>query len=348
MKLRIDAIEARLRAPVVSARGSIGTRELLLVRLESTDGFIGLGEAAPLPSYDGVTLHDVRAALEDCRTVLADGDRVEPTALLAACADAAVLPQALAAIDLAVWDLEGRRVGEPVWRLLGAAEADPVEVNATIADPDRAAAAAAAAIAREHGFRCAKVKVGLGDDAGRLAAVRAAAGPAMAIRVDANGAWSPEEATASLRALAPTAIELCEEPTSGLEEISAVAAASPVPISLDESTVLPGALDSQVCDAVCLKVTRCGGIAGLLRASQRARAAGYSVYLASTFDGPLGIAAALHAAALVGPEHACGLATLSIFEGRDDPLPARNGFVSVPTGAGLGEGLLGWYLSSRR
>ncbi len=337
-----------MRAPIVSARGSVATRELLLVRLESTDGFVGLGEAAPLASYDGVTIDDVRAALEDCRRVLIDGDRVEPSALLAACADAAVLPQALAAIDLAVWDLEGRRVGEPVWRLLGAAEAEPVAVNATIADPDRAGAAAAAAAAREQGFGSIKVKVGLGDDAARLAAVRAAAGPAMAIRVDANGAWSVEEAIATLRVLEPTGIELCEEPASGLEAIAAVADASSVPISLDESGVLPGALDVPVCDAACLKITRCGGISGLLEAARRARAAGYSVYLASTLDGPLGIAAAIHAAPLVRPDHACGLATLSSFEGRPDPMPPSNGFVSPPGGAGLGEGLLGWYLNSRR
>ena len=67
-----------------------------------------------------------------------------------------------------------------------------------------------------------KVKVALGDDAGRLAAVRAAAGPDVEIRLDANGAWSVAEALASLRALEPVGIELCEEPVSGLEEVAEV------------------------------------------------------------------------------------------------------------------------------
>ena len=72
------------------------------------------------------------------------------------------------------------------------------------------------------GFRCVKVKVGIGDDAGRLAAVRAAVGPDAAIRVDANGAWTtPEEALANLRALAPIGLELCEEPVHGVEALRA-------------------------------------------------------------------------------------------------------------------------------
>jgi L-Ala-D/L-Glu epimerase len=348
VKLELEPVSARMRAPVVSSRGSVETRELLLVRLEDGDGFVGLGEAAPLPSYDGVTIADVRAALEDCRAVIRSGERMLREELLAACAGRAVLPHAIAAIDLALWDLEGRRMGEPVWQLLGAGSGEPVAVNATIAVADRAGAAAVAGAARERGFRCLKVKVGVGDDAGRVAAVRAAAGGAVAIRLDANGAWDVDEALAVLRALESAGIELCEEPVSGLDAIADVSDQTLVPIALDESSVLPGALDDRVCEAVCLKITRCGGISGVLQAATRAREAGYSVYLASTLDGPLGIAASLHAAAVVRPDWPCGLATLSMFDGRDDPLPVFQGRMPLPAGAGLGEGLAGWYLSQPR
>ena len=143
-----------------------------------------------------------------------------------------------------------------------------------------------------------KVKVGIGDDAGRLAAVRAAVGPGVAIRADANGAWgSPREALANLRALAPVGLELCEEPVHGLEALREVRAESPVPIAIDESAAEPGAAGAGAADAVCLKISRCGGIGGVLRDAEAARAAGAAVYVASTFDGPLGIAAGLHAAA---------------------------------------------------
>jgi L-Ala-D/L-Glu epimerase len=343
LKLRIERVEARLRSRFASGSGSITDRELLLVELEATDGLSGFGEAAPLPVYDGVAIADVLAALEDCRALLADSDGRARGELLAACAGAAVLPQAVAAIDAALWDLAGRRAAQPVWRLLGADTAAPVDVNATIGSPDRASAASAAAAARASGFRCVKVKVAIGDDAGRLAAIRAVAGPQTSIRLDANGAWSVPEAIASLRVLEPVGIELCEEPVTGLSAVAEVSAHTGIPIAIDETAAVPGALDDRVCDAVCLKIARCGGISGTLDAAARARAAGYEVYLASTLDGPLGIAAALHAAQVVAPDRPCGLATLGLFVTREDPLAARDGRMTVPPGAGLGDGLLGWY-----
>jgi L-alanine-DL-glutamate epimerase-like enolase superfamily enzyme len=343
VKVGIDFCRARLRAPFVAGYGSVVERELLVLRLEGGDGAVGYGEAAALEAYDGVRVDDVRAALEDCRAPLAESDGEPRSELLAACRDAAVLPQALAAVDLALWDLAGRRASQPVWRLLGARGPAPIEVNATIGATDRAGAASEAAAARAAGFGCIKVKVGVGDDAGRLAAVRAAAGSQMAIRIDANGVWSVAEALASLRALEPAVIELCEEPVRGLDGVSRVSAETRVALALDETSVDPRAFDRRVCDAVCLKISRCGGISGVIDAAARARTVGYEVYLASTLDGPLGIAAALHAAAVLRPDRACGLATLGLFERTTDPLPARAGRIGVPSEPGLGGALAAWY-----
>jgi L-alanine-DL-glutamate epimerase-like enolase superfamily enzyme len=343
VKLDVRIVSGRLRAPFVSATGSLEARELVLVRLEHSDGQLGFGEAAPLSRYDGVTVEDVRIALDDCREVIGRGEMLGREQLLAECARLAVLPQAIAAIDLALWDLEGRRAGEPVWRLLGAAEPEPVAVNHSIAAADRASAAGEALAASRAGFRALKLKVGIGDDAGRLGAVRAAAGPEVAIRLDANGAWTVEQAIASLAALEPAGIELCEEPVSGLNEVAELSRLVGVPLSIDESTSLPGALERRVCDAVCLKIGRAGGITGLLEAARVARGSGYEVYLASTLDGPLGIAAALHAAAVIAPDRPCGLATLGLFADRADPLSTRAGRIVVPGGPGLGDDLLGWY-----
>jgi o-succinylbenzoate synthase len=331
LNVRIASTSLRLRRPFVASWGSVSERELVLLELSDPDGMIGSGEAAPLPGYDEVSVDEVREAVEACRGVLerATGPHDE---VLAECAEMAVLPQALAAVDMALWDLEGRQADEPVWRLLGASTAPAVEVNYTISATDRAGAAAEAAAARAGGFRCVKVKVGVGDDAGRIAAVRAAAGPDMAIRLDANGAWTVEEAEAALRALAPAGIELCEEPVSGVSEIRRLRA--PIPVALDESAM--HALDERVADTVCLKVARCGGITGLVAAARRARAAGYEVYLASTLDGPLGVAAALHAAAAVKPDRPSGLATLGLFEDLDAAIPVRNGLIAAPSGPGLG------------
>ena len=340
MQLAIAPRRLRLREPLTTAHGEVADRQLLDVVVIGADGVAGAGEAAPLPSYDGVTLEEVRAALEDCRPVLRDADGLPPAQVVRLCREAAVLPQAVAAVDLALWDREGRRQGLPVAELLGAAAGAPVAVNALVGASDRAGAAAQAAAAVAAGFRCLKLKVAIGDDHGRLAAVRAAVGPDVALRVDANGGWeTAEQALAALRALEPLGLELCEEPVHGVEALRAVQeGAAALPVALDETAVAPGAIGSGATRVVCLKLSRCGGIAGLLEQAEQARAAGAEVYLASTFDGPLGIAGALHAAAAIAPERPCGLATLDAFDGLDvDPaLAVQDGVMRVPTGPGLG------------
>lgn len=349
MKLTITEVRARLRRPFTAAHGEVTERELLLVCLEAADGVVGWGEAAPLTSYDGVALADVRAALEACRPILADADRDPPPQVIARCAEVVLLGPALAALDLALWDLAGRRLKMPAWQLLGApgTAPEPVRVNWMLTASDRSGAVEEAALARAAGFDTLKAKVAIGDDHGRLAAIRAFAGPDMRIRVDANGVWTPAEADVALRMLEPVGIELCEEPVSGVNAIRALDGMTDVPLALDESAGDPRALDARACALMCLKISRCGGLQGLLEAARRARAVDYEVFLASTLDGPLGIAAALHAAVLLAPTRASGLATLSVFAGRTDPLAPASGRIALPPGPGLGDGLLDWYRSGR-
>ena len=134
--------------------------------------------------------------------------------------------------------------------------------------------------------------------------------------------------------LAPLGIELAEEPVRGVEALRAVRERSPVPVAMDE-TDAPG---SGACELVCLKLSRSGGISGLLEAAAAARAAGSEVYLASTFDGPAGIAGALHAAAALGIARPCGLATLALFADAADPFRPAPGSSRCPRAPGLGVG----------
>ena len=307
----------------VAAHGELRERELFDVELDG-----GRGEAAPLEPYDGVPADAVEAALRTYANVIAalPADATGPQ-VLDACRHAADLPQALAAVDLALWDRAARRAGVPVCALLAEDRLDAVAVNATIGALDRPGAADAAAAAVRDGFRCLKVKVGTGDDAGRVAAVRALAGPDVALRLDANGAWTVDEAVRMIEVLAPAGLELVEEPVHGIAELRAVRERVPVRIAMDETAAEHGALASAATDAVCLKISRCGGISGTLAAAALVRALGGEVYLASTLDGPLGLAAALHCAAALKVELPCGLATgdLVVVDGR----------IAVPAGPGL-------------
>ena len=339
MKLTFERRSLKLARPLQSSYGAVAERDLIAVSITDAAGARGHGEAAPLQAYDGVGVEQVQAALTRYREVLARSQGLNGAELIDACRQVEDLPAALAAIDLALWDRAGRLQGTPVAALLTDRPAQQVPVNATLSALDRAGVAAQAAAAARDGFGCVKVKVGVGDDAGRVAAVRAAAGPEVALRLDANGAWSVEQAVASIEALAPVGLELVEEPVHGLTRVREVRERVAVRISIDETAAEHGALGAGVADAVCLKISRCGGISGLLAAATLVRASGAEPYLASTLDGPLGVAAAVHAAAALasrGPVAHCGLATLGLFEDFDDPLPARGGEIALPSGPGLG------------
>lgn len=328
LEARVERLVLPLRAPLRSAWGELHERELLLLHVRGADGAEGVGEAAPLEPYDGVSFEGCRAGLERAAVALEAG-------MGSAAAREAGTGPGMAAVDVALLDLRARRAGVPVWNLFADRALDTVEVNATVGAEDRATAAAAANDARTAGFTCVKVKAGTGDDPGRVAAVRAAVGPDMRIRLDANGAWSVREAITTLRVLGPAAIELCEEPVSGLEAFRALRGQVAVPVAMDETAADPDAVRAGAADAVCLKIARCGGISGLLAAAAEARAAGQEVYLASSLDGPVGIAAGLHAAALVVPDRPSGLATLGLFADLEDPFPPVAGRITVPRATGL-------------
>jgi len=341
VRLEVHTRSLRLASPLITSYGNVSEREVFVVALSRDDGLTGYGEAAPLPAYDGVSYEEVAGALSRYGEVLArpSCSALNGAELVDACREQADVPAAFAAVDLALWDLAGRRAERPVAELVCEAPAAHVPVNATLTAEDRAGVAEQAARAAREGFGCVKVKVGLGDDAGRVAAARAGAGPHVALRLDANGAWSVAQAVASIEALSPAGLELVEEPTHGLAGVREVRERVAVRVAIDETAAEAGALGAGVADAVCLKISRCGGIGGLLAAAALVRASGAEVYLASNLDGPIGIAAALHAAAALasrGPMPHSGLATLALFEGLCDPLAPRAGAIALPAAAGLG------------
>jgi L-Ala-D/L-Glu epimerase len=335
--VRLEVRERRLRfaRPVRTAYGTLEQRDVLELALTDAGGVSGYGEAAPLEPYDGVPLASVREALDAYAPVLEATSDLG--ALVDGCRQIADLPQAIAAVDMAVWDLVARHIGKPVAHLLAAdVPLSSVDVNATIdaLAPEEAAEDAARAVGA--GFRTLKVKVGTPDDRVRVAAVRDAAGSGVALRLDANGAWTVDQAVRAIDELAAFDLELVEEPVHGVDALRAVRKRVEVPIGMDETASEPGAAASAAADAVCLKVASCGGISGMIARSVEARDAGSRVYVASTYDGPIGIAAALHCAAALFPDLACGLATLNDFT--DSPptalLPVA-GMMEIPDAPGL-------------
>jgi L-Ala-D/L-Glu epimerase len=307
----------RFREPYVTARGRLERRELVLLRLTDSDGVEGLGETTALALRGGRALAEIVSELEEFQWD-------EPYA-------ESISPEARCAIETALLDIELRRTGH-------VGTADPVPVNATLSAGPPASVAAAAEEWRALGFETFKLKVGASEDAGQVSAVRDALGDEARIRIDANGAWSVEEARSRLAELEPLGIELCEQPVATLEDMAEVRGASEIPIAADESVITRADADRarelDACDLATIKLAKVGG------PGAAAEDWGLPIYLSSALEGPVGIAAAAYTASRLerpaGVAH--GLATQLLFS---ETIAARGpeireGMLCPPEGPGLG------------
>jgi L-Ala-D/L-Glu epimerase len=321
--MRLEALEAipyslPFREPYVTSRGELIERRLILLRIRA-DGIEGLGETAALSLRGGPELGEIaRQLTELCRPALEEGP-IDPERLwsaLARCRNRGISAEALAAVDIALHDLVAKAAEMPVWRLLGAERADPVPCNATLpaANPTRLRTLANGWAA--EGFETFKLKVGLQGDVTQVATIREALGPEVRIRVDANGAWTVEEASDRLRAMGRHRIELAEQPVGGLDAMALLRSRTRIPLAADESVASPRdareAVELAACELATVKLAKVGGIAAALEIARI-----LPVYLSSALEGPVGIAAAAHAAQPISrglpADLAHGLATERLF-----------------------------------
>jgi L-alanine-DL-glutamate epimerase-like enolase superfamily enzyme len=322
--VRLEALEVipyslPFRDPYVTARGQLRERELILIRIRS-EGLEGLGETASLSLRGGAGIGVIADQIRTrCWPALLDAglDPARIWSTIARCRNRGASAEALAAVDIALHDLAARASGQPVWRFLGAREADPVVCNATLPAANPAATRAMAEAWAADGFETLKLKVGLPGDVTQVATVRQALGPEIAIRVDANGVWSVSDAVERLGALNRHEIELAEEPVGDLELMAELRAKTKVRLAADESLAAPRdarrARDLGACDVAAVKLAKVGGLAAALEIAEVIPA-----YLSSALEGPVGITAAAHAVQVLrergrdaGVAH--GLATERLF-----------------------------------
>ncbi len=339
------AFRLPLRAPFRTSAGEITCREGLLLRLMTDAGIAGLGEASPHPALGIHGIHEAEVALSRLAPGLlgADAER------LAAGLPDGIPPSLACALDTAALDAIARAEGVPLARLLNDQARATVPVNATVAAETSAAAADEAAAAREAGFRCVKLKVGTADspeeERGRVAAVRGALGPDVKLRLDANGAWTVEQAVRTIRSLAEFGLEYIEQPVApgDLRGMARVRRDAGVPIAADEDVsgveAARRVLEAGAADTLVIKPMVVGGLRPAMEIAAMAGHAGVSVVVTTTVDAGVGVAAALHLAAALPEEGpACGLATGSLLAGDIVvwPLVVRAGRMALPDGPGLG------------
>jgi o-succinylbenzoate synthase len=330
----VEAIPYALpfRQPYVTARGALTRREMVLLRLRGEDGLVGLGEAVPLSLRGGTSIADVVRELEAVAEGDIDTDSVAANA-------AGLSAPARCAVTTALDDLLRQAAGNPS----GSEAPRYARCNATLVAGEPAAVAADAERWAAAGFSTFKLKLGAGDDIGQVRAVRAAIDPMARIRIDANGAWSVEEARRVLEAIEPFDVELVEQPVASLEEMAQLAADTPIPLAADESVATRAeaeeARELGACTVVGVKLSKVGG----WREAEAIKEV-MPTYLSSALDGPVGIAAAVELASQsevhmpFDEPLAHGLATQRLFASTIAAVECQlfDDMLQMPRGPGLG------------
>lgn len=294
--------------PLAISRGvSTGSNNLFV--FAEHEGHVGVGECAPGTGYDD-TLADIATA--DLGGLLEslgfsregdgfrrDGEPPAPHEVWAMAFARGVNPSAIAAIDVALWDLLAKRAGQPLYRVLGLPRPSvPTSVTIGI-NPPEVTRERVPDILRRTGGKCLKIKLGSPDgrefDKVHFEAAREAAAPfGVKLRVDANGGWTVDEAKMMLAWLAERGVDYCEQPlVEGNEDgLPAIFEGRPMPIYVDESCRLSSSVPKLAgrCDGVNLKLMKCGGITEALRIVAAARACGLGTMIGCMGESSVAIA----------------------------------------------------------
>jgi L-Ala-D/L-Glu epimerase len=243
-------------------------------------------------------------------------------------------PSAKAAVDMALYDIMGKMLNVPLYKLLGLTAARTPRTSFTIGIDTPAQMAKKALLAKNYPIL--KIKVGTRHDLEILKAIREVS--SATIRVDANTAWTPKEAIKTINALAPYNIEFVEQPVPAhdLAGLKLVRDNVPVPIIADESSIIYKDIPriADCVDGINIKLMKCGGIRHALKMIHAARAHNLRVMLGCMVESSLAITAAAHLTPLVDYADLDGNLLID-----NDPymgVTVENGKLVLPDRPGLG------------
>jgi L-Ala-D/L-Glu epimerase len=335
--VHVETLELEMEEPFLIASSALAASPCDLVRVETDEGLVGFGEACPAYEFTGDTLWTVQDVIGEYLGPAVIGKDPFQLEAIVHCWERELWTvgnqAACAALEMALWDLQGKALGRPLYDLIGGRTRDGlVEVIAWGWDEPEALADKTRRM-RAEGITVFKIKVGdLPErDEQRVAAVREAAGPDARITVDANQGWlDAKTAVRAIRLLEPHGIEFAEQPVrmDDLEAARFVRAHVDVPIALDETVRGPrealAAARAGACDIFVVKLMKTGGILNALKVNAIAEAAGISIMMGNMGESSLGLAAHFHLnVALTNATHC------------DADLPWRPGGYARDIGSGL-------------
>lgn len=305
---KIDVIPkaVKLKEPVTISLGTIDHSISAIVKIETDEGIIGYGEGAPGILITGETLDGTTECIRLFEKQLIGLDPLDVEQVHEAMNRvAAHAPSAKTAIDLACYDLLGKKAQLPLYQLLGGYRSS-VDTDMTIglATPEQMQEKARQAVSQ--GFDTLKIKVGTKamDDLARVQAIREAVGSHVRIRLDANQGWKPKEAVQMIQRLAVYDIELVEQPVAAydIDGLAYVTAQVATPIMSDESCFNSKdalrLINAHAVDYVNIKLMKCGGIHEALKINSICEAAGVECMVGCMIEETnIGVTAAAHLAA---------------------------------------------------
>jgi L-alanine-DL-glutamate epimerase-like enolase superfamily enzyme len=307
MQLAWATFTVNKRFPLTISRGTTAQTVNVWARIEA-DGIEGWGEASPFGIGDfRQSTEQILEHLARARPLLEPLHPLERARVEQTLREAGIGSAARAAIDLALWDWLGKRTGLALWQMLGLSReaVAPTSVTIGINPPEVAQQCTRDWLELTHA-RALKIKLGnpagIEADQAMFEAIRQVAPQGVALRVDANGGWSLQDALTMCRWLAARGVEYVEQPLprGAEDDLPHLHRESPLPIFVDESC-----FDSRdvvrLADrvhGVNIKLMKCGGLSEALRMVHTARALGLQVMYGCYSDSSLAITAASQIAPL--------------------------------------------------
>jgi len=347
----VEAIPIRLplARPNYTAMGVVTESRKVIVKITTDTGITGFGEASSFPAYGGGTADAVIGAMAVYRPHLM-GENPFNHLQIGKTLEEMVAEERLAraAINVALHDIVGKSLNQPIYNLYGGKVRELVDIFLILAGESPEEVADNARQAMADGFGVVKVKAGFEDIEATIAKIkiiRQAVGSGLEITVDANQAWHVKEAIANIRLMEPFNVQSVEQPVAArdIEGMAIVTNAVGVRIIADESVWdIEDALHlikARGADVLSVRVSKAGGISNARSILDIAHSAGMPCILGSMLETDLGISAALQVAASVNCKlYASALSHYQLYDASllDQPLRQEGAALHIPNGPGLG------------
>ncbi|MBF0276588.1 MAG: dipeptide epimerase [SAR324 cluster bacterium] len=325
---------------------SLSNANNVLIKIETSKGIDGWGEAASFHALVGETQLINFAAAKEIREILVGRNPLEIESNVQLMDS--YLPHNTtikSAIDMALYDIAAKCAGMPLYAFLGGKKRE-IETDMTIGICDPGEAGEKALAILSMGFRMIKIKLGLNynDDFLRLKNIRDAVGEEIILRVDANQGWDRMTAKKSLDAFSQFDIEFCEQPCRASDNngMKYVSENTNIPIMADESLFSPfnalHLIKEDVAPYFNIKLSKSGGIHNAIKISHLAEAGGILSMVGCMSESRLGLTAAAHFS--LSNESIKFFDLDSYLEHSENPvvggMEIKNGFVQMPDEPGIG------------